>query len=148
MKSCRKRQVICEHRLYIPDLLTTITYRITIPQNSPKIIKITHFYTIEFQSYPPPPEFFKSYRRIFVLWVVFPSSGQDKYTKIFRAAIKPGKFEIATMDTINDVLTTKRFFFPDPVVPLSYGNLFLKLTVFGAVSCWECSHFYHVQMNW
>lgn len=97
---------------------------------------------------PPPPEFFKSYRRIFVLWVVFPSSGQDKYTKIFRAAIKPGKFEIATMDTINDVLTTKRFFFPDPVVPLSYGNLFLKLTVFGAVSCWECSHFYHVQMNW
>lgn len=97
---------------------------------------------------PPPPEFFKSYRRIFVLWVVFPSSGQDKYTKIFRAAIKPGKFEIATMDTNNDVLTTKRFFFPDPVVPLSYGNLFLKLTVFGAVSCWECSHFYHVQMNW
>lgn len=97
---------------------------------------------------PPPPRIFKSYRRIFVLWVVFPSSGQDKYTKIFRAAIKPGKFEIATMDTINDVLTTKRFFFPDPVVPLSYGNLFLKLTVFGAVSCWECSHFYHVQMNW
>lgn len=97
---------------------------------------------------PPPPEFFKSYRRIFVLWVVFPSSGQDKYTKIFRAAIKPGKFEIATMGTNNDVLTTKRFFFPDPVVPLSYGNLFLKLTVFGAVSCWECSHFYHVQMNW
>lgn len=97
---------------------------------------------------PPPPRIFKSYRRIFVLWVVFPSSGQDKYTKIFRAAIKPGKFEIATMDTNNDVLTTKRFFFPDPVVPLSYGNLFLKLTVFGAVSCWECSHFYHVQMNW
>lgn len=61
---------------------------------------------------PPPPRIFKSYRRIFVLWVVFPSSGQDKYTKIFRAAIKPGKFEIATMDTINDVLTTKRFFFP------------------------------------
>lgn len=127
MKSCRKRQVICEHRLYIPDLLTTITYRITIPQNSPKIIKITHFYTIEFHSYPPPPEFFKSYRRIFVLWVVFPSSGQDKYTKIFRAAIKPGKFEIATMDTNNDVLTTKRFFSRIQLFPYHMATFFWNL---------------------
>lgn len=138
MKSCRKRQVICEHRLYIPDLLTAIRHRITIPQNSPKIVKITHFYTIEFHPYPPPPQLYASYRRIFALGVVFPSIRQDKYTKILRAAIKHKQVffflnEIATIDTNNDVLTTR--FFPDLVVPLSHSNLFLKLTVFSAFSC-------------
>lgn len=76
---------------------------------------------------PPPLEFFKSYRRIFVLWVVFPSSGQDEYTKIFRAAIKPGKFEIATMDTNNDVLTTKRFFSRIQLFPYHMATFFWNL---------------------